>query len=162
MKSKQLGIMLAVISVIVLASLIFFIRSFDKHLTEACVATCGTAEGSTCSEQGCPYIQGKGLLWIPLATCILIAVVGGIGLFLAFSKSERVIQQKEYDIHKLNEEEKKAFLLIKDHKEGMYQTVLAEHLKFTKVQATRLVDKLEQYGLVERKRRGMSNVIFLK
>ena len=89
-------------------------------------------------------------------------MVGGIGLFLAFSKTEKVIRQKEYDISRLNENEKKAFHLIKDSKEGIYQSELAQRLDLSKVKITRILDGLEQQGIIERKRRGMTNVIVLK
>ncbi len=162
MNSKQLGIVLTVISVVVLVSLIIFIRQFDKHLTQACVEACGTAEGSVCTATACPYNQGKGLLWVPIGASILIAMIGGIGLFLAFSKSEKIIRQKEYDISRLSEDEKKAFRCIKESKDGIYQSELVQKLDLSKVKVTRILDGLEQQGIIERKRRGMTNIIVLK
>jgi len=162
MNSKQLGIVLTIISVVVLISLVVFIRQFDKHLTQACVEACGTAEGSVCTAAACPYNQGKGLLWVPIGASILIAMIGGIGLFLAFSKNEKIIRQKEYDISRLSEDEKKAFLFIKVAKEGIYQSELVQKLDISKVKVTRILDALEQQGIIERKRRGMTNVVMLK
>lgn len=162
MNSKQLGIVLTIISVVVLVSLIIFIRQFDKHLTKACDEACGTAEGTACTAAACPYNQGKGLLWVPIIASILIAAIGGIGLFLAFSKSEKIIRQKEYDISRLSEKEKKAFLCIKESKDGIYQSELVQKLDLSKVKVTRILDGLEQQGIIERKRRGMTNIIVLK
>jgi uncharacterized membrane protein len=45
---------------------------------------------------------------------------------------------------------------------AIFQSELIEKTKFSKAKVTRILDKLEGKGLVERRRRGMSNVIILK
>ncbi len=48
-------------------------------------------------------------------------------------------------------------------KEGsIYQSVLVSETTFSKVKVTRILDKLEGKHLIERKRRGMTNIILLK
>jgi uncharacterized membrane protein len=44
---------------------------------------------------------------------------------------------------------------------GMFQADLMEQLNIGKVKTTRLLDKLESKQLIERKRRGMNNLIIL-
>ena len=44
----------------------------------------------------------------------------------------------------------------------MFQADLIEKTGFSKARMTRIVDKLEGNDLVERKRRGMTNVVVLK
>lgn len=44
----------------------------------------------------------------------------------------------------------------------IFQSELVEKTGFTKVKVTRLLDRLEGKGLIERKRRGMTNVVILK
>jgi hypothetical protein len=45
---------------------------------------------------------------------------------------------------------------------SIYQSDLTKELNLTKVKVTRLLDRLEGKGLIERKRRGMTNVVVLK
>ena len=44
----------------------------------------------------------------------------------------------------------------------MFQADLVDKCGFGKVKVTRILDGLENKGLVERKRRGMSNIVILK
>jgi uncharacterized membrane protein len=44
----------------------------------------------------------------------------------------------------------------------MFQSTLMEKLGIGKVGITRLLDKLEAKQLIERKRRGMNNIVVLK
>ena len=39
---------------------------------------------------------------------------------------------------------------------------VVEHFNFPKSKVSRILDRLEQTGIIERKRRGMTNIIFLK
>ena len=44
----------------------------------------------------------------------------------------------------------------------IFQSELVDKTSLTKVKITRILDKLEGKGLIERKRRGMTNVVVLK
>ncbi|PIN91750.1 hypothetical protein COU61_01900 [Candidatus Pacearchaeota archaeon CG10_big_fil_rev_8_21_14_0_10_35_13] len=44
----------------------------------------------------------------------------------------------------------------------LFQSDLVDKSGFDKVKVTRILDKLEGKGFIERKRRGMSNVVILK
>jgi len=44
----------------------------------------------------------------------------------------------------------------------MFQSELVDENGYTKVKVTRILDKLEGRGLIERRRRGMTNVVILK
>jgi len=45
---------------------------------------------------------------------------------------------------------------------AMFQSSLMEKMEIGKVKATRLLDKLEAKQIIERKRRGMNNIVVLK
>lgn len=110
----------------------------------------------------CPFHQNSGNSWFILITIILSSFVGGIGIYLVLSKDEKIIEQKEYDLTKLSEEEKNIFLFIQEHQDGVYQSSLVEKFTISKVQATRILDVLERHNLIERKRRGMTNLLVVK
>ena len=45
---------------------------------------------------------------------------------------------------------------------SIFQSQLVEKTGFNKVRVTRILDNLEGRGLIERKRRGMTNIVLLK
>ena len=53
-------------------------------------------------------------------------------------------------------------LAKKDKQDGIYQSKIVETLDSSKVKITRIIDKLEQKELIERKRRGMTNIVVLR
>jgi len=64
-------------------------------------------------------------------------------------------------IKSLGEDEFRVYMLIKD--EGLiYQHEIVKTTGFSKAKVSRILDKLEAMGLVERKRRGMSNIVILR
>ncbi len=65
-------------------------------------------------------------------------------------------------LKELSEEEKQVLEKIIDEQGTIFQSKLVEETGFTKVKVTRLLDRLEGQDLIERKRRGMTNVVILK
>lgn len=98
----------------------------------------------------------------------LTAVIGvfGIVLILTGKKAETLAIKKSERIKKLlktlNEDEKKIHGLIESSGGVIFQGELVEKSEFSKAKVSRILDKLEGKGLVERRRRGMSNVIVLR
>jgi uncharacterized membrane protein len=62
----------------------------------------------------------------------------------------------------LTDDEKQVFEKIIEAQGTIFQSNLMDKTKFNKVRVTRVLDKLEGKGLLERKRRGMTNVVILK
>lgn len=99
------------------------------------------------------------------AVAILIAVIGIYFTFLDKEKeifSEKNKDFKKIDINKLDEEEKLLYNKILENNGSIYQSDLVRDLGYTKVKITRILDKLETKNIIERKRRGMTNIIVLK
>ena len=65
------------------------------------------------------------------------------------------------DTSELRGEEKKVLSLIEENK-AIFQADLIEKTGFGKAKITRILDRLEGKGFVERKRRGLTNVVVLK
>ena len=63
---------------------------------------------------------------------------------------------------KMGNEEKVVFGKIIDSNGSIFQSEIVERTKFNKVKVTRILDRLEGMNLIERKRRGMTNIIILK
>lgn len=108
---------------------------------------------------------------------VIIAVVIIIGLVLIFNKEkERIIvktrkikdevaekekEDKENNLKLLNDEEKALYQILMKEK-SMFQADLVDKSGFGKVKVTRILDNLEAKKLIERKRRGMNNIVILK
>ncbi len=163
MKLQKIGIGITVVSILMLALIIFLKVESDAQLRSACEESCAAAGQVSCHLEACPYHSGADLSWVLLAMGILIAFVGATGVYLILpTKKEKIVTEKEYDLSKLAELEKKIFLYIKKHKEGVYQSKITKEFDLSKVKATRLLDKLEGLDLIERKRRGMTNLVTIK
>jgi len=99
----------------------------------------------------------------------------GFGIYLVFADNHQLTQQtspikesenkrdyKNVDLDSLDEEEKRLYNIIKDKDGSAYQSDLVKETDFSKVKITRVLDKLEHKGIIERKRRGMTNIVVLK
>jgi len=163
MQNKNVGFLIIGISLVI--GFIIFI--FNSALKKIAGATCDM--GPTCTMYDTLSIQ----TWITVAIAFLVLV---IGIFLVFSKeSERVIirkirpfgklEIKKFDkksLNKLDNEEKKVMNIILENKGSMFQSGIVEKTGFNKVKTTRILDSLEAQGLVERRRRGMTNIVMLR
>jgi uncharacterized membrane protein len=99
-----------------------------------------------------------------------VGVLVIIGVVLIFTKpNERVIikkikehkLEKKIDTSELKKEEKDVFKIIQENG-AAFQADLIDKTGYGKAKMTRIIDRLEGRGFVERKRRGMTNVVVLK
>ena len=164
MKPRYLGMAIITISLIVLASLFYFNSILSKQSLENCIEFCNLQKDSSCSLESCKANgQHNDQEKIISTLELLVAFLAGLGFYLSLTKVEKIIEQKEYDLSKLSSEEKKVFSFIKENKDkGVYQSNIVEHFNFPKSKVSRILDKLEQVEIIERKRRGMTNIILLK
>src|SRR3989339_458848 len=86
------------------------------------------------------------------------------GMYDTLSIQTRTIKEKKkkLNLENLDQDEKKVIKLLQEENGGMFQADLMEKLEIGKVKATRLLDKLEAKQLIERKRRGMNNLVVLR
>lgn len=158
MKNKNVGFLILGIAVVIGLLVIIF----DVAIRDSIIATC--SHGPTCSMYDAVNTQ----TWIAL---IVVGVILVIGLVLIFTKEHentiiktRTVQakRKPISLEGLNSQEKQVIQLLQNENGTIFQADLIEKLNIGKVGLTRLLDKLEAKQLIERKRRGMNNVIVLK
>ena len=158
MKNKHVGFL--IISIAIVMAIIVLI--FNIGLRNIVDGTC--SHGNSCTMYDTITLQ----TWFSLA---IVGLVLAIGLFLIFSKEEeRIIikkirtkeRKKKLDLTSLDKEEKEVIKLLQKENGGMFQRTLMEELEMGKVKTTRLLDKLEAKQFIERKRRGMNNIVLLK
>jgi uncharacterized membrane protein len=156
LENKHVGFLIVGISFVI--GIIIFI--FNKGLKDIVADTC--THGTTCSMYDTIAIQ----TWLSLAVAAIILV---IGLVLIFNKpKDRIVikkvkdKKRKIDLAGLDALEKKVITMLQNENGAIFQKTLMERLEIGKVGITRLLDKLESKQLVERKRRGMNNIIVLK
>ena len=71
-------------------------------------------------------------------------------------------KRKKLDFTGLDSKEKEVISILEKENGTMFQADLMEKLGTGKVGLTRLLDKLEAKQIIERKRRGMNNVVVLR
>lgn len=164
MKPKQLGILIVAVSFLLIVMLFSFNSNLNQQKIDSCNEMCGDEESDICSIEACPFNPGNGnsdnLIFI---MGLLMAFIGGVGFYLIFSKTEKIVEEKVYDLTGLANEEKEVFSFVKDDDNGgVYQSKIVDELNFPKFKVTRILDRLEQKNLIERKRRGMTNIVVIK
>ena len=128
--------------------------------------------GTTCTHgDGCTMYDT-----IRTQTDLSLAIVGvivAIGLYIMFAKpkieiKEKIIikkikeKKKKLDLEGLDKDEKRVVDILQEENGAIFQSTLMEKLSVGKVGMTRLLDKLEAKQIIERKRRGMNNIVVLK
>lgn len=99
---------------------------------------------------------------IALPTNLSLIIFGAvliIGLFFIFSKEGENL--KGVNLKDLSDSERKVVEILKRENGEFFQKDIMKELGVGKVKMTRLVDGLESSGAVERRRKGMNNVIVL-
>lgn len=71
-------------------------------------------------------------------------------------------KKKKMNLEGLENNEKRIMKILQDENGATFQKALMEKLEIGKVGITRLLDKLEAKQLIERKRRGMNNIVVLR
>jgi len=159
MKNKQVGFLIVGIVLVFL----FIVFSFNSALESIVNASC--THGDSCPMQTTLKTQ-KAVSYSLVGLLLLVAT-----FMIFFMKEEKIIlhhennfseQEKEKALENLDEEEKKIVDALKLKQGSLYQSDLIKETDFSKVKITRLLDRLEGKGLIERKRRGMTNIVILK
>ncbi len=171
MRNRTVGLL--VIGIALLIGLIVF--WFNRALTDIINSSC--SHGSSCPMWGTLNFQ----------TNVGLAVMGLIiaaGLYLVFFAKDdkppsvivKTIKQPAAQaaarkpsrenyaavMRELDEEQRSVLGLVIDGGGAAVQSELVEKTGLGKVKVTRVLDALEVKGLIERRRRGMTNVVVLK
>lgn len=162
MENKNVGYILLGVSILI----VIIIIMFNNTLTGFVNSSCTLAHGGN----SCPMYDT-----ISTQTYLSLGIVGVlfiVSLILIFAKpQERVIiktktvekkaKEKILDVSDLRKEEKQVLEIIQSYK-TIFQADLIEKTGLGKAKMTRIIDRLEGKGFVERKRRGMTNVVVFR
>lgn len=156
MKNRYVGLFVVGIAVL----LFLIVISFNNALDTIVATTC--THGALCPMHATVRTQ-------KIISYSLMGLLTVVGLFISFflkddlpSKGSLSDEERQKKMSTLQEEEQKIVSLIQEAKGSAYQSDLIKKTGFTKVKVTRVLDTLEGLGLVERQRRGMTNVVLLR
>jgi uncharacterized membrane protein len=156
MRNREVGYIITGISIVIFAIIFIFNGAVKRILEQSC------SHGPTCTMYDGLSIQ----TWISVAIAAIILLIGIVMIFM--KEKEKIIfrQKKEkiskVDYSKLDETEKKVVKMLESENGAVFQKNLMDKLEIGKVGITRLLDKLESKQVIERKRRGMNNIVVLK
>ena len=158
MENRTVGYIIIIIAVL----MAFITYSFNQALKDIVDSICTHGDA-------CPMVQS-----IDFQTNVSISIITFVFLlgiyFILSSKPQQsptsARAKSEHDIEKvlstLSEDERKVYEIIKSKGGKVYQSSLPARTGYSKVKITRILDKMESKGLIERVRKGMSNMIVLK
>jgi len=162
LSNKQFGIGLMIFSILLL-----FIGLMYIYQTESFVKSqIRIGPKGECVHEGtiCPYEQLNRLSVPKYIGGFLLIAIFSFGLYLFFKKKpeEIKVSNARKIVKNLGGDELKVYDTIFGSSGMMFQNEIVDKLQFSKVKVTRILDRLEMKGLIERKRRGMTNIIVLK
>ncbi len=165
LKRKAVGIIVILFAAAFFAAITLFtleVKELNGYLHKDC----------TLPENICPFNQS-----VPSNSILgytLDALLFAFGAYLLVRKEENAMKSNGYkrtatiatkkipvDMSRLEPDERKLVSIVQSSG-AIFQSELVEKTGFGKVKVTRILDRLEGKGVVERKRRGMTNVVVLK
>lgn len=156
MENKNVGLLIIGIAVI----MIIMVLIFNSVLRDAIGLTC--SHGPSCEMYKDVNVQ----TWISLS---IVGIILIIGFVIMFNKpKEKIIiktikeKKKKLNLEGLDKKEREVIKIIQEESGTIFQASLMEKMEIGKVGLTRLLDKLEAKQIIERKRRGMNNIVVLK
>lgn len=171
MNHRRIGIIILVITLILASIFLAYTFSIEKYITSQITTgpkgECIHPEGTQCPYETLNKLQPYNHVLIAI---LLLLFFSGVYLIFVQQKkenlqtqTEKIESSKTYQKPKsLDKEEKIIYNLILENQGSIFQSEIVKKTGWSKVRVTRFLDKLEGKGLIERRRRGMTNVVILK
>lgn len=171
---KRWGMILLLVGIMLLGILSQVKINIDERSTFLCTIV---AADPTLTMEECPAHKDS-TSWLLLVAFGIVFLLIGSGVYLLIQPVEKREDasasatppkeeihrkpKKEIDLKQLNGEEQRLYALLVENNGSLYQSDLVNKTGFSKVQITRILDRMEGAGIIERKRRGMTNVVILQ
>jgi hypothetical protein len=162
MENRHVGMMILGIALF----LLLIVFSYNSALKSIVEASC--VHGEACPMHATIVVQQS----VSYGFSSLLLLVGLYMIFFMKPLKKSKHEEKEeipkktdfsnIDMSKLDDDEKKIVDILKLAKGSSYQSDIVKETDFSKVKVTRILDKLEGKKVIERKRRGMANIVILK
>lgn len=162
LNNKNLGIGLICLALLLAVVLIVVKINFDSQAVFLCEAV---GADPTLEMKDCPA-HTSSIPWLLIIAFGVSFVLLVAGIYLVTLQNKGMTPPSEtrsVDVSQLSEDEGKVYLYIKEKGGSAYQSEIIKATEINKVKMTRILDTMEHdLRLVERKRRGMTNIVVLK
>ena len=160
---RVIGVTLIGLAIVLIVILSLVKQQNDKEGAFLCKMVANTPGMSM---DQCPAHQDptSWLLLIGFSIAFIVLASGILLILLTFSMQplNTDTPRQTVDSSKLDEDSRKVYDLLVQKEGSMYQNDLIKETGFSKVHITRVLDKLEASKILERRRRGMSNIVILR
>ena len=158
---------------LVILSIVMFVITYNFSVSMLTLIDGGHIVASCLPYTGCPHLTVVNHAYTSYGIALIIFFVG-ILLFFTGDKTHdsdkkdgQNVAEIKMDTWKsvlsnIEGDEKKVYENVMSSDGVIFQSELVEKTEFNKIKVSRILDKLEAKGLLERKRRGMSNAVVLK
>lgn len=146
--------------------LVVLLSAVKLQNDEQATMLCDVFSKQDWSMNNCPAHKNP-ISWYLLPAFAVAILIIAVGCYLAFIKQkqktvEEVQSAPAFDASSLDGEELQVWNLLLESNGSLYQSDLLKKTSFSKVKLSRVLDKLESKGAVEKKRRGMANLVIAK
>lgn len=158
-KSEIIGYVIIGFSILLLLTLIFVKKNVDEQGAILCEKFSEAGDMEQCP------VHKTNTSWLLVFAFGVGFLLLGIGLYLVFMPPQEKEEKKEFkkiNLAELAEEEKKIYEFVKGKGGSAYQSDVLQETGWSKVKVSRILDKMELKEIIERKRRGMTNLVVLK
>lgn len=164
-KARNIGLALIAASI----ALMLLLTVIKINTDEQAAYLCDIFHENQLDMNECPAHK-KSNTWIIIPLFLLTFAILLAGAYMAFiqqrspetPETRSISQNTQKQAASLDGEEKAVYQAIVESSGSIYQSDLVKKTGYTKVKTTRTLDKLESKGLIERRRRGMTNIVVLK
>lgn len=159
--TKISGISIIILSLLIILSLSVIKSEMDKRDGELCEVY---YSNPNMPMDQCPVHKDPSPSWIVMISFSIGIIMLIIGIYLTFKSNikEKSKEERKVEISKLGDDERIIYNFLRDKEGSSYQSDLIKETGFSKVHMTRILDKMESKKIIERKRRGMTNIIVLR
>ncbi len=162
--NKKLGLVLIILAVVLLILLVSVKFEDDKRDAYLCEAV---AADPHMSMDQCPVHTDRTASWVLFLSFGITFLILAGGVYLVFGGSMPPLPAQEMGLPaealaKLDEEERRVYDLLLLHDGSLYQSDLIRETGMSKVRMTRLLDRMQGKKIVDRRRRGMTNIVVLR
>ena len=156
MRTKIIGVALIAICI----AFLFVLTSFVDEIKHSNESSCGCPTGACPMDNDLPLYAYLGFF-----IALLLGILG-VYVILTAQGMEREYAEKEKklaeQVKSLDEDEKKIYEEIYRADGVVFQADLVKETELPKAKVSRVLDRLENKGLLERRRKGLNNLVLLR
>lgn len=150
-------------ALLIILSIVLFLIMYN--FSETMLDIIDSGEIGSCQEyETCPHVMVLNQAYLGYFLALVILIIGV--LMVIFGGTPEKAGESEGKWEKVSKslsgDEKDIYEKIAASGGVIFQSELVEQSGFPKAKVSRILDKMEAKGLLERKRRGMANAVILK